>query len=1483
MVIDIKDKQGQIRVSVPVQTGAKGVFTLMSADYIQLPFSSEKVIPFKLGDYADLSEIEYEGLGGKIAKVYEIVDMNNVNPTYNEETGAYDYTLRLDAYYWKWKNKIFKYTPENVGREASWSLTAPLDVQMGVFIRNLNALGYTYRGSNFTFSIDSSVENKALLMSYDNTNLLDALFSMAGEDKWNCDCWITDNVIHFGRNEFGDAVKIERGVEASNITRSESKGTYATRIYAFGSTKNIPENYRPTDEQAVINGVVQKRLMLPADTPFIDAYDGMSEEEAIEDIVVFDDVYPRQIGTLSDVHTRSEEVENEDGSKETVTYYRYKDEDLEFKEEYIIKGKELKIQFRSGKLNGLEFGVIFNPEPKDEIRGSQLWEIVRNEDYGRPLPDDIMAPANGDQYILSGFNIQLVSDLFIPNAEQELKEKALIYAEKVKKDDGTYPTTLRSSWVKEDLISRTFEFGQRIMLVDDTFFSNGRLSRVLGWEFYLDIPWDSPVYTIGESTPYSRISEIEDKVDSLTYKGQTYVGSGGGSSVYVIRTNDMTAPSDSNVFSALRSLKTLLRKDAQDSSNFLLRLLAGAHFFNFTQGMVGGAGAAFYKNEVGKVFMEADSAYLRDELIVPKITFNCIDVISGDKANTFAFGTIKSVDTENFIAELDLLEGQIGTLHVEDICRGVFHNIIGGNNTGDIQDSNGFYSYAGFSTSYFTPLEILENTPGVMKFKYALQPDTSVHPMKGMNFFAYGNFSDIARQSITYETRYYTRRLKNVNTWVIDPTKHISMQDGLLDGLSIGGFVMKGYGTFQENSYFTGVNIQFTPEQEEALKGESAYNVSLSEYNGVVSLKANNTLGSGFTEVLDVFSGDSDVVSNDSNVVASSFLLKTRIQAWKGSKELFFSESYAEGGFTVIVEPHGCEYQINDGVVLITNITDFIKPYLDIRVSCEGVVEFIQTYTITFVQDGKDPAILDLENEMINVIVDNDGNILSDFPLSTKAHIFIGNEEIEISELIIDSFPGVTTSTSGNAIIISEISKDAPTNFSLNITARYYFDDILYEKTTSLSILKVTGGVDAVVYNLLPSSNVIKIDKNGDYLISRINCKVKKTTGTNTEVLQSLPDNLKIKYGIDASFEDRDYPYAEWIEVSTIKGFIYFSLYLDDVLIDNEKIYSIKDGADGQDGSQGSQGLDGLSIRTSEWAVGVQYRNDSDVKTGVRYLDISMVRDLSYSSGWRAFECKKTHVSSLSITYENPEFWSEFSENVGSIFTSFLLAKNAKITFLSGNEILIQNDSGEITCGLSGSEEGGKIRFWAGSQTPDSAPCKINNLGEIFASKGIFSGSIYTPFTFVNEDVLPGVTTKGANGVYVVSALQQTIIMGSLDKEIKEVNGLRFSLLVRPRALDSGVTWEDNRFELAFSKTAGDSTWPSCFVINGVTTQGNLFGVKKSCIIELMYIPKVLSSNKIHKIADLAVLNYDPSYMSYTNWDNSVFSVTPPDSDIIEL
>lgn len=631
--IDIKDISGAILLTTLINEGCKRKFTLMKEDYIMLKFSLENPIYFKLGSYVECN-----------FGLFEVCDLQK--PAFNTNTAGYDYELRLDAYYWKWKNKIFKYTPETAGQEASWNLTAPLDVQAGIVLRNLKALGYTYKGQDFVFSIDSTVENKSQLMSYDNINILDACFEMA--KKWDCECWVTENIIHFGRCESGDAVIFEIGKNVQEMSQSESQSTYATRIYAFGSTKNIPSDYRPVDETVVVNGVVQRRLMLPEGTPYIDAYPDMTTEEAVEQVVIFDEVYPRRTGIMSDVTTIevTDKVENEDGTttEEKWNAYRFRDTGVNFSEKYILPGQELRIRFASGLLNGLEFAVKFNPEGKPEILEdggwnpeAQLWEIVRNEDYGRPLPGDVLFPQDGDEYVLSGWDSTKITELgLVGAAEQELKEKTEKYAAKSKIDPSTYGCTMMSNDAyREDGIHNLYSIGQKVNLINKAYFENGRQSRVIGFEFNLDLAYDSPIYTVGETAAYSRIGELEEKVESLTLKGQTYTGDG-GSGVYVIRRNDSTPATDSNVYSALRSLVMFLRKDQADGTNFLLK------FGKFIDSMIAGKGAGIYPDGCGQF----ERLEVRGSAVFKEIIYNRLNAQEGDTSYS-ENGVIESVALES--------------------------------------------------------------------------------------------------------------------------------------------------------------------------------------------------------------------------------------------------------------------------------------------------------------------------------------------------------------------------------------------------------------------------------------------------------------------------------------------------------------------------------------------------------------------------------------------------------------------------------------------------------------------------------------------------------------------------------------------------------------------------------------------------------------------------------------------------------------------
>lgn len=798
MKIEIRNSAGTPCYQDVVRKSSKRKFTLMKEDFILLKFSLKSPVFFKLGDWTEDTRF------GR----FELCDL--YKPKYNRKTGAYDYELQLDAYYWKWKNKIFKYTPETAGQEASWNLTAPLDVQAGIVLRNLKALGYTYKGQDFVFSIDSTVENKSQLMSYDNINILDACFEEA--KKWDCECWVTENIIHFGRCESGDAVDFEIGKNVQEMSQSESQSTYATRIYAFGSTRNIPADYRPIDETVVVNGVVQRRLMLPEGTPYIDAYPDMTTEEAVEQVVIFDEVYPRRTGIMSDVTTIevTDKVENEDGTttEEKWNAYRFRDTGVNFSEKYILPGQELRIRFASGLLNGLEFAVKFNPEGKPEKLEdggwnpeAQLWEIVRNEDYGRPLPGDVLFPQDGDEYVLSGWDSTKITELgLVGAAEQELKEKTEKYAAKSKIDPSTYGCTMMSNDAyREDGVHNFYSIGQKVNLINKAYFENGRQSRVIGFEFNLDLAYDSPIYTVGETAAYSRIGELEEKVESLTLKGQTYTG-GGGSGVYVIGSHDSTPATDHNVYSALRSLIMFMRKDTEERTGFLLSLLGGtvikkyAKFGDFVTGVSGG-----YIGEDARAELEA--LVLRSSLSVPELRFNRQTYFEG--YNTISPGG--GLKIKSFVANSDgsytvipdLEDGVPLGQKPDDILLGFWHDK--SVTTGD---------FIGFRKIQYriTSADYDEKT-----FVMVPRPGYEFVPHNEMRLGQTGNFTDKERQTyIIIDVRdgnCCITLVDNANTWDPEPAQMKSWF-GKKKGMTINGINCDRFSAVLQDIIMTGLIFQ---------------------------------------------------------------------------------------------------------------------------------------------------------------------------------------------------------------------------------------------------------------------------------------------------------------------------------------------------------------------------------------------------------------------------------------------------------------------------------------------------------------------------------------------------------------------------------------------------------------------------------------------------------------------------------------------------
>ena len=692
MSVTIFDIHNNAKLSTAINLNSKAHFSLMQDDYVVLNFSLPNVVKFAMGDYFDYERV----IGGNLTHIkrYEVVDL--ITPKPNASNGGYDYELRLDAYYLKWRNKIFKFFSEaSPSKEASFSITATPSVVMSIFLRNLADYGFTYYATGAEFTFDTSTlakADEAKALSFNATSLLDTLNAIA--EAWECEWWVTENIIHLGKCEHGDTfVPLfaepygDQRINVAEMSQSGNRGAYATRLFVYGSERNIPSNYRKADNTEVVNAVVKKRLMLPESKPFIDAYkynsdysqriylgeDGyddapnlMPVEEAIEGVITLDEVYPRSEDNISDVTSDSitDTIVNEDGSetKETWTRYRIKlDKTTGFRSEYILPGETLRISFEGGKLNGMDFDVAFNPDAFDESdERSQVFEIIRNEDYGRKLPDDVLRPEKGDKVVLYNWDVsQMIIDGlgYIAKAEEELYRKGVEQLQKQMVDPNNYTCRMMSDVMLgydctthsvDENKALNLEIGQRVLLVSSAYFNEGeRKSRIIGYEYNLDKPWDNPVYTVGETASVGRLSALESKVEQLTLKGIASTQAS-GNVIYVIGSTDKTRATDTNVYSALRTDRSFARKDMDDtiqeiwsfykhlqSNGFNSGVLGNGFFLGFDQYNTNGEGINSH--------LEVDTLKIRKKAMFDTLEIKHVSHVGGELILSPAGATISRV------------------------------------------------------------------------------------------------------------------------------------------------------------------------------------------------------------------------------------------------------------------------------------------------------------------------------------------------------------------------------------------------------------------------------------------------------------------------------------------------------------------------------------------------------------------------------------------------------------------------------------------------------------------------------------------------------------------------------------------------------------------------------------------------------------------------------------------------------------------------
>lgn len=559
---------------------------LMENHYIKLKFSTENPVYFEIGDSVEIPDF---GL---------FVLTSAYFPKYNSTTDGYDYEMQMDAYYMAWKNKICKYRPQHGANETSFKLTTHVSAHLNVVLNNLKALGYKYNGKDFV--VDYTTYNKSVfdvekrfLVEYNSISIIEALNTIA--ESLECEWWIDGSVIYLGYCEMTGQTVFEQGVNMLSMSQSDSKSDYITRLYAFGSDKNIPSGYFTGAEKDVtIDGVATDYLMLPnkkEDSEGFYSKDGYIENtnvvkndgQAIEGVVVFDDEYPKVSCTISNIKTYDKTAKNNDGTTTTETFWQVTSTDsfvTSFKQSWIKHNLTLMIKFESGALIGMEFEISFKI-----LDGVNYFEIVANDNYGRKLPDTTLCPKVNDKFFLYNWDATKITETnLIQDAREALFERAKTYYKKSMIDNSNFTCVMDGEKFYNNGTYDYHPLGEQVKLINPMFAdtdANGkhyRNSRIIGMEIKLDIPYDSPTYIIGEKASYSRLGQLEDKIESITVSGKQVADANGGSGVYVIGENDVTPETDSNVYSARRTRNNFLSKIEDDIAQGIIRFVKGLKF-----------------------------------------------------------------------------------------------------------------------------------------------------------------------------------------------------------------------------------------------------------------------------------------------------------------------------------------------------------------------------------------------------------------------------------------------------------------------------------------------------------------------------------------------------------------------------------------------------------------------------------------------------------------------------------------------------------------------------------------------------------------------------------------------------------------------------------------------------------------------------------------------------------------------------------------
>lgn len=579
MELKIYDKANNLRLTASPNTSSSVTEEIGGECSVSASFTHTAYVPLDVDDYIDL-----EGVRFKIKSRYRPKQKN---------TQTYEYSVKFYAPIHDAEDTLMLF--QEGGTTSEFSYDGGPREHLQLWIDNMNR-----RAGGNLWSIGTVITADNKTIDYRNVKCWDAAFGSNGiAATFETEMWADGYVINLCKAERGETVELGYLHGLTNLAQEDNgEVKFFTRLFPLGSTRNI---------DATKYGY--SRLQLPDRSLYVDKnVDLYGVKEETEE-AAFAEIYPQYVGTVSSV--RTEEKTSEEGRKYTVYYF--KDSGMDWNpKDYEIPDLDYMLQFQTGELAGRGTDGSFQAAWHEDTRE---WEIINvYPDETTQIPGGVIIPNPGDKYIPWNF---AMPQEYITAAEQAYKQAVDDFLNTYSFDPNKYTGTTDRNYIENN--NTPLRIGWNVRLLSEQYFgSTGgyKDTRITKVQRKLNDLCQATI-TCSDEVGSGWKSSVDNSLNSLRYE----VARQAEQYVYdVIRSFDEKTPSDKNIFSALKSLKTHLRKDAPDRTEFLMKLLGGiiSPFLtspDFVTGMMG-AGMSFSSEEGGESVGWIDKLYVRKKAIL---------------------------------------------------------------------------------------------------------------------------------------------------------------------------------------------------------------------------------------------------------------------------------------------------------------------------------------------------------------------------------------------------------------------------------------------------------------------------------------------------------------------------------------------------------------------------------------------------------------------------------------------------------------------------------------------------------------------------------------------------------------------------------------------------------------------------------------------------------------------------------------------------